>query len=93
MTVLRNLEEMVVFRSQQCGQQNSQSGSPTGTIAEEAAGRGCQVTTVYKCVWGGEGGFELVGMQDSVVYEQQLGCVFCYQSLPAILYHCLAMAS
>ncbi|KAJ6656182.1 hypothetical protein lerEdw1_004099 [Lerista edwardsae] len=37
-TVLRNLEEMVVFRSQQCGQQSSQSGSPTGTIAEEAAG-------------------------------------------------------
>ncbi|XP_066472798.1 pleckstrin homology domain-containing family A member 3-like isoform X4 [Tiliqua scincoides] len=36
-TVLRNLEEMVMFRSQQWGHQNSQSGSPTDTIAEEAA--------------------------------------------------------
>lgn len=36
-TVLRNLEEMVMCRSQQWGQQSSQSGSPADTIAEEAA--------------------------------------------------------
>ncbi|KAM6468733.1 pleckstrin homology domain-containing family A member 3-like isoform X2 [Python bivittatus] len=35
-TVLRNLEEMVVFCSQHWGQQGSQSGSPPGTITEEA---------------------------------------------------------
>ncbi|XP_015277251.1 PREDICTED: pleckstrin homology domain-containing family A member 3-like isoform X2 [Gekko japonicus] len=36
-TVLRNLEEMVMLRSQQWGQQNCWSESPTGTIVEEAA--------------------------------------------------------
>ncbi|KAH0629062.1 hypothetical protein JD844_010843 [Phrynosoma platyrhinos] len=35
-TVLRNLEEMVMLRSQQWGQQSAQSESPTGTIIEEA---------------------------------------------------------
>ncbi|XP_062975703.1 pleckstrin homology domain-containing family A member 3-like isoform X3 [Elgaria multicarinata webbii] len=35
-TVLRNLEEMVMLRSQQWGQQGAQSESPTGTITEEA---------------------------------------------------------
>ncbi|KAL8163960.1 UNVERIFIED_CONTAM: Pleckstrin y domain-containing A member 3 [Gekko kuhli] len=35
-TVLRNLEEMVMLRSQQWGQQNCWSESPTGTIVEEA---------------------------------------------------------
>ncbi|XP_060108225.1 pleckstrin homology domain-containing family A member 3-like isoform X2 [Heteronotia binoei] len=36
-TVLRNLEEMVMLRSQQWGQQNCRSESPTGTVVEEAA--------------------------------------------------------
>ncbi|KAL7989827.1 hypothetical protein Chor_012493 [Crotalus horridus] len=38
-TVLRNLEEMVVFCSQQWGQQSSQSGSPPSTITEEAVNK------------------------------------------------------
>ncbi|XP_058027607.1 pleckstrin homology domain-containing family A member 3-like isoform X3 [Ahaetulla prasina] len=38
-TVLRNLEDMVVFCSQQWGQPGSQSGSPPSTINEEAVGR------------------------------------------------------
>ncbi|XP_053153072.1 pleckstrin homology domain-containing family A member 3-like isoform X4 [Hemicordylus capensis] len=36
-TVLRNLEEMVMFRSQHWGQQTSRAGSPAGTIVEETA--------------------------------------------------------
>ncbi|KAF7240365.1 Pleckstrin-likey domain-containing family A member 3 [Varanus komodoensis] len=39
-TVLRNLEEMVMFRSQQWGQRGCPPESPPGTILEEAVGRG-----------------------------------------------------